>query len=87
MRPIAIITGGLVASFALAGCEQQPRSVSYFQENAQDRIAVVAACRVGDQRGDECANAAKASELEATQLRRERTIDTLEKKINGDRAK
>jgi len=50
-------------------------------------MAVVAACRVGDKRGDECANAAKASELEATQLRRERTIDTLEKKINGDRAK
>jgi len=87
MRPIAVITGGLVASFALAGCEQQPRSVSYFQENTQDRMAIVAACRVGDQRGDECANAAKASELVATQLRRKRTIDTLEKKISGDRAK
>lgn len=87
MRPIAIISSVLVVSFALAGCEQQPRSVSYFQENAQDRMVVVGACRVGDKHGDECANAVKASELEAAQFRRKRTIDTLEKKINGDRAK
>lgn len=77
----------LLGSLILAGCQDQPRSASYFEANPKERLAVLEACRGGGRRGAECANAATASDAEAARTRRERTIETLEQKIDGNAAR
>lgn len=41
----------------LAGCQKEPRSVSYFETHPDEAQRVVASCRSGAHRGSECDNA------------------------------
>src|SRR3546814_11825583 len=51
---LAVLTG----PFSLAACTQAtPRSSDYFAEHLEEARQVVAGCRDGTVRGDECANA------------------------------
>lgn len=77
----------LFATLILTGCQEQPRSASYFEANPKERLEVLEACRAGGRRGAECANAATASNAEAARTRRDRTIETLEQKIDGNAAR
>lgn len=48
----------ILCSSALAACGQsEPRSTSYFEAHLDEARKVVASCRSGATRGDECANA------------------------------
>ena len=47
----------VIAVALLAGCSEEPRSVSYFEAHPADAKQVAAACKAGAHRGDECANA------------------------------
>lgn len=49
----------------LAACQPEPRSASYFEAHAEERAAVVADCRTGQHRGEECKNAQFAAEKAA----------------------
>ena len=41
----------------LAACSPQPRSASYFQSHQAEAEQVVADCKTGSHRGQECVNA------------------------------
>lgn len=61
--PLALfLAPGLVL---LAACQPEPRSASYFEAHADERAQVVADCRGGKHRGEECKNAQFASEKAA----------------------
>jgi hypothetical protein len=47
----------LAALTLLAGCSKAPRSASYFESHRDEANRVLAACREGSERGDECVNA------------------------------
>lgn len=49
----------------LSACQPEPRSASYFEAHAEERTQVVADCRSGKHRGEECKNAQFASEKAA----------------------
>jgi hypothetical protein len=49
----------------LTACDPPARSVSYFQSHDADRRQVLASCKMGQGRGQECATAAQA-EAQAT---------------------
>jgi hypothetical protein len=87
MSRISAIFASVIGSLMLSACHDQPRSTSYFEANPKERLDVLQACRSGTQRGDECANAATASDSEAARKRRDRTIETLEQKIDGNAAR
>lgn len=54
MKPLAILLLGV----CLSACGQsEPRSVQYFEANADVARRVTANCRDGSVRGDECDNA------------------------------
>lgn len=46
-----------IATLALAGCQAEPRSASYFEAHPDDAKRVVEACRQGTHRGAECEHA------------------------------
>ncbi|ABF54298.1 EexN family lipoprotein [Sphingopyxis alaskensis] len=53
----------LTGPFALAACAQSaPRSSEYFAEHLDEARQIVAGCRDGTVRGEECANAGLAIE-------------------------
>lgn len=61
--PLALLLApGLVF---LVACQPEPRSASYFEAHADERAQVVADCRTGKHRGEECKNAQFASEKAA----------------------
>jgi hypothetical protein len=47
----------LLAAVALAGCQDAPRSASYFEAHPGEAQKVVEACRTGAHRGRECESA------------------------------
>jgi hypothetical protein len=47
----------LVAVAGLAACSPQPRSSEYFVANPEEAKRVVADCKAGSHRGEECVNA------------------------------
>ncbi|MFN3585797.1 EexN family lipoprotein [Phenylobacterium sp.] len=47
----------LIAALLLTGCQAEPRAASYFEAHPEQAQRIVAACRTGDHRGQECANA------------------------------
>jgi hypothetical protein len=47
----------LIAIAALAACSPQPHSADYFIAHPEDAIRVVADCKRGARRGEECVNA------------------------------
>lgn len=49
----------------LAACQPEPRSATYFEAHAAERAEVVADCRIGKHRGEECKNAQFATEKAA----------------------
>ncbi|WP_374571454.1 EexN family lipoprotein [Phenylobacterium sp. J426] len=66
MRAVAI-TFAFAAGGLLTACQPEPRSASYFEANASERAEVVADCRQGTHRGEECKNAQFAAEKAARQ--------------------
>lgn len=46
-----------LALAALGACSPQPRSASYFETHPDEAEEVVAACRTGARRGEECVHA------------------------------
>lgn len=58
-----LILAALVCAFGLAGCgKAKPRSMEYFAGHLDEARQVVASCRDGTVRGEECANAGMAVE-------------------------
>lgn len=45
---------------ALGACSPEPRSTSYFETNDAERAEVLADCKAGTHRGEECNNAETA---------------------------
>lgn len=66
----------LVSSSALfgllAGCEREPRSQSFFEANQAERTQVIADCRTGAHRGEECELAQLADQTLAVKQRNAR---------------
>lgn len=53
----------LVCAYGLTGCGRaEPRSTGYFREHLDEARQIVASCRDGTVRGEECANAGMAVE-------------------------
>jgi hypothetical protein len=53
-----LITGTLATTALLAACgKAEPRSTAYFEAHLDEARELVAGCREGSVRGDECANA------------------------------
>src|SRR3546814_5659082 len=73
---LAVLTG----PFSLAACTQAtPRSSDYFAEHLEEARQVVAGCRDGTVRGDECANANMAvEEADAKERRSEEHTSELQ---------
>ncbi len=49
-----------LALLTLAACSPEPRSTSYFEAHADEAAQVVADCKSGAHRGQECVNAQAA---------------------------
>ena len=49
--PALILAAG---AFALASCEREPRSQSFFETHEAERIQVLADCKNGTHTGQEC---------------------------------
>lgn len=60
----------VLPAILLSGCSGEPRSASYFTEHPQEAAKVLADCREGAHRGQECQNA----ELAAANAERDRMI-------------
>jgi len=57
MTPRLLLTAALAG---LAACSPQPRSASYFEAHLKEAETVVADCKAGAHRGQECVNAQTA---------------------------
>lgn len=55
----------------LSACDRQPRSEEYFSAHLDEARRVVAECRKGSIRGEECGNAAYAVNLARAQALRD----------------
>lgn len=63
MRKNKLILAVLAGSFSLTACAPAaPRSRDYFAEHLDEARRIVAGCREGTVRGEECANAGMAVE-------------------------
>lgn len=60
----------LLPLLLLTACSAEPRSASYFAENPQEAAKVVADCKSGEHRGQECQHA----ELAVSNAERDRVI-------------
>jgi hypothetical protein len=60
----------IISLVLLSACSGEPRSTSYFAEHPQETAKVIAGCRDGSHRGQECQNA----ELAAANAERDRMI-------------
>jgi hypothetical protein len=61
----------VLALTALAGCSAPPRSASYFEAHPADAQAVLAACKTGRARGEECQTALVGATATANKARLE----------------
>lgn len=64
-----------VALVGLAACSPEPRSASYFAAHADEAAKVVADCKAGAHRGQECVNA----EAGVASAKRDARIDAYRK--------
>lgn len=62
---------GLLVLALLAGCSAAPRSASYFEAHPADAQAVLAACKSGQTRGEECQTALAGAAATANKARLE----------------
>ena len=62
---------GLLIVTLLAGCSAAPRSASYFEAHPADAQAVLAACKSGQARGEECQTALAGAAATANKARLE----------------
>jgi hypothetical protein len=68
------MTGRLLAALALAAlaaCSPEPRSAAYFKAHREEAEKVLADCRTGAHRGEECVNAAAGQAAAAREERKE----------------
>jgi hypothetical protein len=63
--------GVVVALTVLAGCSAPPRSASYFEAHPDEAQAVMAACKTGQTRGEECQTALAGAAATANKARLE----------------
>lgn len=62
----------IAATIALAGCSRaEPRSEEYFHAHLDEARQVLAKCRDGSTRGEECANADYAVQLAKAEAQRD----------------
>ncbi len=61
----------VLALTVLAGCSAAPRSASYFEAHPADAQAVLAACKTGQARGEECRTALAGATATANKARLE----------------
>lgn len=74
MRALGV-TCTITAAIALAGCGRaEPRSEEYFHAHLDEARQVVAKCRDGSTRGEECANADYAVQLANAEAQRDRSF-------------
>ena len=79
----------LVLTFlvAVAGCGQEPRAVSFFEANAEERARVLGRCLKGATENGECA-AAELAEARMRQAEKSARADrALQESIERDRAR
>jgi len=77
----------LTAVVAVAACGQEPRAVSFFEANADERARVLAACLKGAREKGECATA-EAAEARVRQAEKSsRSDQALKESIERDRAR
>lgn len=69
-----LVLGAAVAAL-LAGCTPPPRDVTYFEAHPEDTAKVVADCKTGAHRGEECVNARAAD----ASIRRKARMDMYRK--------
>jgi outer membrane lipoprotein-sorting protein len=63
--------GVLLSLVFLAGCSAAPRSASYFEAHPADAQAVLADCKSGQVRGEECQTARAGATASANKARLE----------------
>jgi hypothetical protein len=63
--------GAVLALMTLAACSAPPRSASYFEAHPADAQAVLAGCRAGQTRGQECQTALAGASATANKARLE----------------
>lgn len=74
--------------FCAAGCgTQEPRAVSFFEANGEERARVLASCVNGGTENGECVVAELADSRVKQADRSERSDDALRQSIARDRAK
>lgn len=71
MKNATITAAIALATAALLGCSAEPRSASYFEEHPQETAQVVADCKDGSHRGEECNNA----DFAAAKARRKESME------------
>lgn len=64
-------SGVLLSLTILAGCSAAPRSASYFEAHPADAQAVLAACKSGQTRSEECQTALAGATATANKARLE----------------
>lgn len=58
-----VMLAALICAYGLTGCDKaEPRSTVYFREHLDEARRIVASCRDGTMRGEECPNAGMAIE-------------------------
>ena len=84
MRALALTA---VIAAIVAGCGQEPRAVSFFEANADERARVLGACLKGGTENGECATA-EAAEARVRQAEKSaRSDQALKESIERDRAR
>lgn len=77
----------LTVVVAAAGCGQEPRAVSFFEANGEERARVLAGCLEGVTENGECA-AAELAEARVRQAEKSARADrALQESIERDRAR
>lgn len=87
MRP-ALPAGILIAAAtALAGCEREPRSQSFFETHDAERVQVLADCKSGSHKGQECQLAQLAADTVAVKQRHQTRREILRQTYEAPPAK
>lgn len=82
MRALALLLAVVVV-----GCGNEPRAVTYFENDSKERARVLAACANGATENGECAVAELAESRVKQAEKSERSDDALRESIARDRAK
>ncbi len=77
----------LAAAAALAACQAEPRSQAFFEANDAERSEVLADCKTGAHRGEECQLAELAAQTVAKEQKHATRRAILQQTIEAEPAK